>query len=86
MNSTKLSSKGQIVIPKEIRDQYHWKPGLEFIVLDIGDGLIIRPKQSFAETNLAEVAGSLPYNRDTISLEEMTKAIRQGVEKDYGRD
>ena len=85
MESTKLSSKGQIVIPKEFRDSYNWQAGLEFIVIDTGDGLIIRPKRPFPTTSLAEVAGSLPYKGPRISIEEMDKAVKKGIEQDYER-
>jgi AbrB family looped-hinge helix DNA binding protein len=85
MESTKLSSKGQIVIPKELRDFYNWQPGLEFIIMDTGDGLIIRPKRPFPQTTLADVAGSLPYDGPPLTLEEMEQAIKEGVEQNHGR-
>lgn len=85
MDSTKLSSKGQIVIPKEFRDIYNWQPGLEFVVIDTGDGLIIRPKRPFPNTSLEEVAGSLPHDGPPVTLEEMEQAIQRGVEEDYAR-
>ena len=30
MEKTRLSNKGQVVIPKAVRLRYGWKPGLEF--------------------------------------------------------
>ena len=81
MVTTKLSSKGQIVIPKELRDFYNWQTGIEFIVIDTGDGLIIRPKRPVLQTSLAEVAGSLPYSGPPVTLAEMEEAIRKGVER-----
>ena len=36
MEKTKLSNKGQVVIPKAIRARRGWKPGLEFVVEDYG--------------------------------------------------
>ncbi len=85
METTKLSSKGQVIIPKELRDQYNWKAGLEFVVIDMGDGIILKPKRPFAQTNLTDVAGILAYEGRTISQEEMEQAIREGIEQTYGR-
>ncbi len=34
--TTRLSSKGQVVLPKEIRDRHGWEAGLEMIVEDLG--------------------------------------------------
>lgn len=41
--TTRLSSKGQITIPKEIRLRQHWVPGQEFQVIDIGDLIMLIP-------------------------------------------
>ena len=37
--TTKLSTKGQIVLPKEIRSSHSWGPGTEFTVEDTRDGM-----------------------------------------------
>lgn len=59
METTKLSSKGQVIIPKAFRNHHHWKPGLELTVIDTGDGLLLKPKAPFAPTTLPSVAGML---------------------------
>lgn len=40
--TTRLSSKGQVVIPEEIREQLHLEPGTRFIVLGEGDAVILK--------------------------------------------
>ena len=40
--TTKLSSKGQVVIPEEIRKELHLKSGDRFMVLGKGDTLILK--------------------------------------------
>lgn len=57
METTKLSSKGQVIIPKALRSSLHWKPGLELVVIDTGDGLLLKPKAPFAPCELADVFG-----------------------------
>ena len=40
----KLSSKGQVVIPKAIREQLHWEAGIELTAIPAGDGIMLQPK------------------------------------------
>ena len=79
MESTRLSIKGQIVIPKAIRESFGWKPGLEFLVEKVGDGIILHPVNSFKRTSVAEVLGCTGYNGPRKSLADMKAAIRKGV-------
>jgi AbrB family looped-hinge helix DNA binding protein len=57
METTKLSSKGQVIIPKTFRRHHHWEPGLELMVIDTGDGLLLKPKAPFAPSKLSDVLG-----------------------------
>ncbi len=41
-STTKLSSKGQIVIPEEIRDNLNLKEGDQFVVIGQGDTVILK--------------------------------------------
>jgi AbrB family looped-hinge helix DNA binding protein len=43
LETTRLSSKGQVIIPKTIRESRHWSPGLELQVIDAGDGELPKP-------------------------------------------
>jgi AbrB family looped-hinge helix DNA binding protein len=40
--TTKLSSKGQVVIPETIREELGLQPGAQFIVLGQGDAIILK--------------------------------------------
>ena len=57
METTRLSSKGQVIIPKVFRSTLHWEAGQELTVIDTGDGLLIKPKAAFTSSDLSEVAG-----------------------------
>lgn len=50
METTKLSSQGQVIIPKSLRDAHHWEAGIELIAIDMGDGILLKPKKPFPET------------------------------------
>jgi AbrB family looped-hinge helix DNA binding protein len=79
MDTTKLSSKGQVIIPKAFRQRLHWEAGQELVVVDTGDGVLLKPKTPFPETALSDVAGCLAYHGKPKTLEEMEQAIEQGA-------
>ena len=79
MEKTKLSSKGQIIIPKWLRDAYRWEAGLEFAVIDTGEGVLLKPSRPFEPATLDEVAGCLPYEGEPLTIEEMEESLRMGI-------
>ncbi len=82
---TKLSSQGQVTIPKSLRDKYHWEDGQELIIINIGDGILLKPKKTFPETKLDEVAGCLNYKGKAKTIEEMDQAISQGIKQSWNQ-
>jgi AbrB family looped-hinge helix DNA binding protein len=52
METTRLSTKGQIVLPKEIRVSRAWSPGTEFTIEETGDGILLRPLPVFPKPPL----------------------------------
>ena len=79
MQTTKLSSKGQVIIAKIIRSRYKWDIGQELTVIDVGDGILLKSSRPFKKTKLDEVAGVLKYTGKYVSLDEMEKAIIKGA-------
>jgi AbrB family looped-hinge helix DNA binding protein len=75
MDTTRLSSKGQIILPKTVRDMHHWAPGTDFSVEDTGDGVLLRPIKTGQPTRLDDLVGSLPVKGSARSIEEMNSAI-----------
>lgn len=75
METTRLSSKGQIIIPKSIRDALDLEPGMTFEVEVTESGLVLRPERRFARTGLDQVAGCLEWRGAPVSLEEMDAAV-----------
>jgi AbrB family looped-hinge helix DNA binding protein len=59
MDSTTLSSKGQVVIPKSVRDQQQWPPGTVFRVVACEGGVLFTPEPLFAITRPDDAAGCL---------------------------
>jgi AbrB family looped-hinge helix DNA binding protein len=79
MQTTKLSSKGQVIIPKSLRTRHHWEPGQELQAIDTDDGVLLTPASPFPETSLQEVASCLPFSGRPRSIEEMEEAIKKGA-------
>lgn len=59
METVKLSTKGQVVIPKEIRDAGHLEPGMEFSIVFEDGQIRMIPVPTLKETTFQDVAGCL---------------------------
>ena len=79
MKTTKLSNQGQVTVPQSLRE--HWEEGQELIIINMGDGILLKPKKIFSETRLDEVAGCLNYQGKVKTIEEMDQAIAQGIQE-----
>ena len=78
-----MTSKGQLTIPKDIRDQLNPAPGTRFYVTERDGEVVAIPKN----IKLADLAGFLgkPPRGAGASLEEMDKAIMDAVAEDDAR-
>jgi AbrB family looped-hinge helix DNA binding protein len=75
MPTATLSSKGQLVIPKTVREHMHLQTGdrVDFVVQDDGE-VVIRP----AATDIRDLKGILhKKGRKLVSISEMEAAVRQ---------
>ena len=74
MAVAKLSSRGQLVVPKTIRKHLHLQKGdaVDFVIQDDGD-VVVRP----AVKDVHELEGALKRDRRPVSLEEMDAAVRE---------
>lgn len=82
---TRLSTKGQLIIPKAIRERHDWSPGVELLLEDRGDSLVIRLAKPGPETTLEDLVGCTGYRGPARSLEEMDAAIARGARRHPGR-
>lgn len=79
MMTTKLSEKGQIVIPVELRNRYGIKPGDQIELMDIGGEIVVIP--IVVKSPIDEARGMLRGGRST---REVLKLIRK-EEKQFER-
>ena len=82
---TRLSSKGQVVVPKAIREARNWQPGTEFAIVEAKDGVLLRPTRLFAPTALKDVAGCLAYRGKAKTVRQMDRAIARNVKERHDR-
>jgi len=75
MVTTKLSSKGQVVLPSAIRTSHRWTAGTEFQVVDTPEGVLLRPLKPFAPTCVDEVFGMARYQGPRRTLADMDVAV-----------
>lgn len=85
METTRLSSKGQVILPKSIRTSHNWEPGVEFAVEDTPEGVLLRPIGPFAPTRLEDVVGCTGYGGPAKTLEDMDAAIAARARADRDR-
>jgi len=79
MATTRLSSRGHVAIPKGVRSAHGWKTGLELQVVDVAEGILLKPASPFPETRLEDVVGCVGYKGPRKSLAEMEEGIAKGA-------
>jgi antitoxin PrlF len=77
MATTTLTSKGQLTLPKEIRERLDWHEGDRFTV-DIEDGRAVLTR---AKATVDDLMNVLPKATRKRSIEEMDQALRSRARK-----
>jgi len=85
METTTLSTKGQVIIPKAVRESRSWGPGTRFTVEETREGILLRPAKLVPRTTLEEVSGILKYKGKPATIADMDEAIAREVKRRYAR-
>ena len=85
METTRLSTKGQVILPKAVRTARAWAPGTEFYVEETPEGVLLRPVGRFPESRLEEVAGCLKWTGRPKTIAQMRSAIAREVKRRHDR-
>ena len=84
--TTTISTKGQVILPKAIRDQLRWDAGTRLAVEYTAEGVLLRPlTPAFAQTRPEDVFGCLPYKGGPKSIEEMEAGIAMEAKRRHAR-
>ncbi|OAI17117.1 hypothetical protein A1355_00450 [Methylomonas koyamae] len=70
-----LSSKGQVVIPKEIRDELHWEAGTELTLVSNASGVTLKAAPKKTGRNLADLIGMLKHDGPPLSTEALCQPV-----------
>jgi AbrB family looped-hinge helix DNA binding protein len=73
--TTTVSTKGQVILPKAVRESRGWRPGTRLVVEETAEGVVLRPAPLFAPTTIDQVAGMLAYDGPAKSIEEMDAGV-----------
>ena len=81
IGTAKIGPKGQIVIPKEVRDSFSLKAGDQLIILsDPERGIALHRFDYFSSISEAIVNGNLKAEDSVIGSETLASAVK-GLEK-----
>ncbi len=86
METTILSSTGQVVIPESVRELHHWQAGTEFTVEDMPLGVLLKPKKLFPETKLEDGLGCVGYKGPPLALEIIESLLEQDIRRAWGTE
>ena len=77
--TTTISTKGQVILPKALRDKKRWAVGTRLVVEETPEGLLLKPERIFPPTRHEDAFGCLKYDGPPVTLEEMDAAITEEV-------
>lgn len=82
-STTKMTSKGQIVIPEETRSRLGMKPGTQFMVIEGKDSLILKVIAPPSMDDFDELIEQARRQADKAGLKQtdITKAARRARNK-----
>jgi AbrB family looped-hinge helix DNA binding protein len=79
MATTIISSKGQVIIPKPLRDSRRWLPGTKLELMETELGVLLRPLQPDGKVpinaGLQAIRARIDFKGKALSIEQMNAAI-----------
>ena len=85
---TKVSAKGQIVIPRSVRDELDWPVGTRLQIERVGGAVTLRPIEEERGTLTIDefIARRPKYEGPPLSLEAMEAAVTQGMAEHFSKE
>ena len=89
MQTTLLSSKGQVIIPKMLRVARHWVAGTRLEVQDTPEGILLRhiapANKTDLKSGLTAIRERVAYAGPKLSLADMDAAVLHEASKTLSR-
>jgi len=82
---TKISTKGQVVLPKAIREKRRWKVGTRLTVEERPEGVLLRQVEKKKKLSIDDWGSILKYKGPPHTIEEMNAAIVKEVRRRHAR-
>ena len=79
--TTVVSTKGQVILPKAIREMRKWAAGTRLTVENTPDGVLLKATPAFPETSIDAVFGTLRHGGTALSVEDMDRAIAREAKR-----
>lgn len=90
---TKLSAKGQVVIPKDLRDRLGLTEGMVFDVIERGSEVVLKRQAKAGDLSgteavanaVREIQSFYRYDGPPVSLTDIDRAVQTAVGKKFSR-
>lgn len=83
--TTTVSTKGQVILPKAIRDQLKWPPGTQLTVEATDAGVLLKEAPVLTPTKPEDVFGMLKYKGKPKTLKEMDAGVLAEARRRHAR-
>ena len=83
---TTVSTKGQVILPSDVRRRRAWGAGTRLVVEETAEGVLLKPAPAFAETRPEDVFGSLRSSGDPKTLDEMEAGLLAEARRRHAGD
>lgn len=77
---TRVSTKGQVVLPKAVRGRPGFEPGAELTVEATEQGVLFRPAPKLKSMTLDQLVGVAGYGGPPRSVDDMDRAINEEIQ------
>ena len=86
---TRLSSKGQVIIPKALRDAKRWAAGMSLVAEQTTEGILLRPaaqqQKQPAGVALRRIQERIGYQGKAATPADMQRAVEEEAARRGGR-
>ena len=65
IETAKMSSKGQLVVPEAFRKRYGWRQGMTLMLVGVNNGVLL---QSLPQPNVAEIEESIAESAEASTM------------------
>lgn len=83
--TTRMSTRGQVVLPKAVREAHGFRAGDTLVVESTANGVNLRRAEEKPASRYEDVRGSLGPPKRTFTIEEMNAAFPVAVRRRWKR-